>query len=252
MAARRIKPRRVNTFRHFRDAHVNGTGKRPTRPLPVPQDLKTDFIDAVWRSEEWHRGTWLGKATHRPPTDLFAYQELIWRVRPEWIVETRTGGGGRALFLASICDLVEDGQVLSIDNYPLGAPPEHPRITYLRGDPGAQHTAAQAREIVGERPRALVILGGGAASQLTAAFRNYAAFVPVGSYVVVEDTILEGNPVWPDFGPGPGSALLEILDGPDFVPDHSLERFALTFNVGGYLKRIRVSGRTGPSRWQSV
>jgi cephalosporin hydroxylase len=238
-AARRIKPRRVSTFRHFRDAHVDPSGKRAPGPMPVPQDLKADFIDAFWRSDEWHRGTWLGKHTHRAPTDLFVYQELIWSIRPDWIVETRTGVGGRALFLASICDLVGSGQVLSIDGYPVGDRPEHPRITYLRGDPAAAQTAAQAREVVGERPRGLVILGGGAAPQVTAAFGNYAPFVPVGSYVVVEDTILEGHPVWPDFGPGPGSALLQILDGREFVADRSLERFALTFNVGGYLKRIR-------------
>jgi cephalosporin hydroxylase len=238
-AARRIKPRRVSTFRHFRDAHVNASGERPPGPMPVPQDLKTDFIDAFWRSEEWHRATWLGKRTHRAPTDLFVYQELIASVKPDWIVETRTGVGGRALFLASICDLVGSGQVLSIDGYPVGSPPEHPRITYLRGDPAAPQIAAQAREIVGDRPRALVILGGAASSQVTAAFRNYAPFVPVGSYVVVEDTILEGHPVWPDFGPGPGSALLQILDGREFMADLSLERFALTFNVGGYLKRVR-------------
>jgi cephalosporin hydroxylase len=238
-SARRIKPRRMNTFRHFRDAHVGTSGSRPPKPLPVPQDLKADFIDAFWRSEEWHRAQWLGRRTHRAPTDLFVYQELIWRLRPGWIVETRTGVGGRALFLASICELAGEGQVLSIDGSPVGTPPSHPRITYLTGDPGAPGTAAQARAIVGEDPRALVIIGGGANHQVTAAFRNYAPLVPIGSYVVVEDTILEGNPVWPDFGPGPASALLEILDGRQFVIDQSLERYALTFNVGGYLRRVR-------------
>jgi cephalosporin hydroxylase len=85
----------------------------------------------------------------------------------------------------------------------------------------------------------LVILGGAASSQVKAAFRNYAPFVPVGSYVVIEDTILDGNPVWPAFGPGPYAALPTILDEHEFVSDPDLERFALTFNVGGYLKRLR-------------
>jgi cephalosporin hydroxylase len=71
------------------------------------------------------------------------------------------------------------------------------------------------------------------------AFRNYAPLVPVGSYVVVEDTILEGNPVWAGFGPGPAVAVEQIVDAGEFVRDPSLERFGLTFNVGGFLKRVR-------------
>jgi cephalosporin hydroxylase len=238
-AARRIRPRRMSSFQRFRDAHVKLTANRPFRPAPVPEDLKAEFIEAFWRSGEWHRTKWLGRSTHRAPTDLFAYQELICRLRPEWIVETRTGAGGRALFLASICDLIDHGQILSISGYPLGNPPEHSRITYLHGDPAAERTAANAREIVGAGSRSLVILGGAAGPQVADAFRNYAPLVPVGSYVVVEDTILEGNPVWPGFGSGPAVAAQQITDSGDFVADPWFERFGLTFNVGAFLKRVR-------------
>jgi cephalosporin hydroxylase len=57
--------------------------------------------------------------------------------------------------------------------------------------------------------------------------------------VVVEDTILGGNPVWPAFGSRPALAVEEIVQEGDFVHDRSLERFALTFNVGGFLRRVR-------------
>ncbi|MEK6250807.1 MAG: CmcI family methyltransferase [Actinomycetota bacterium] len=239
--ARRTKPRRMSRFQHFKQAHIGASDQRPLRPVPVPQDLKTEFIDALWRSGEWHRTTWLGRHTHRPPTDLSAYQELIFRLRPDWIVETRTGAGGRALFCASICDLIEYGQVLSIDSFPFANPPDHPRVTFLGVDPAAERTAAEAREIVGERPRCLVILGAGSDSDVLGAFRNFAPLVPVGSYVVVEDTILQGNPVWSDFGPGPAAAVQEIVGKGEFVSDPSLERCALTFNVRGFLKRVRRS-----------
>jgi cephalosporin hydroxylase len=238
-AARRIRPRRMSSFQRFHDAHLKMTANRPFRPAPVPQDLKAEFIEAFWRSGVWHRTTWLGRSTHRAPTDLFAYQELICRLRPEWIVETRTGAGGRALFLASICDLIDHGRVLSIGGYPLENLPEHSRITYLRGDPAAEQTAARAKEIAGAPPRSLVILGGAAGPQVTEAFRNYAPLVPVGSYLVVEDTILEGNPVWPGFGSGPAVAAQQIIVEGDFVADSWFERFGLTFNVGGFLKRVR-------------
>jgi cephalosporin hydroxylase len=238
-AARRIRPRRMGSFQRFHDAGVKMTANRPFRPVPVPQDLKSEFIEAVWRSGEWHRTPWLGRSTHRTPTDLFAYQELICRLKPDWIVETRTGAGGLALFLASICDLIDHGEVLSISGYPLVDPPEHPRITYLHGDPTAQETATQVRDIVGEPSSSLVILGGSAGPQVFSAFLNYAPLVPLGSYVVVEDTVLEGNPVWPGFGSGPAVAVQRVIVGDDFVADPWFERFGLTFNVGGFLKRVR-------------
>jgi cephalosporin hydroxylase len=238
-AARRIRPRRMSNFQRFHDANLKMTANRPFRPTPVPQDLKTEFIEAAWRSGEWHRTPWLGRSTHRAPTDLFAYQELIHRLRPEWIVETRTGAGGLALFLASVCDLIDQGQVVSISGYPLGTPPEHSRITYLRGDPAAEETVTKVGDIVGEPPRCLVILGGAAGPQVFEAFLKYAPLVPIGSYVVVEDTILEGNPVWPGFGSGPAVAVQQIIVAGDFVADPWFERFGLTFNVGGFLKRVR-------------
>jgi cephalosporin hydroxylase len=238
-AALRIRPRRMSSFQRFKDAHQKGNANQPLRPTPIPEEQKAEFIDAFWRSGEWHRTRWLGKPTHRAPTDLVAYQELLFRLRPDWIVETRTGTGGLALFLASICDLIDAGQVLSIDAYPLIDPPRHPRIRFLRADPAAAGTAAQVREIVGESLRSLVILGAASGPQVSAAFRNFAPLVPVGSYVVVEDTILGGNPVWPGFGSGPSFAVAEITDAGDFVQDPSFERFGLTFNAGGFLKRVR-------------
>jgi cephalosporin hydroxylase len=238
-AARRTKPRRMNPFKHFKNAHIEASDRRPSRPAPVPQELKTEFIDAFWRSGEWHHARWLGKPIHRAPTDLFVYQELIFARKPDWVIETRTGTGGRALFLASICDLIGKGQVLTIDDYPLVSPPEHPRITSLRAAPAADRTAAEVREIVGPEPDALVILGGAAGPQVQAAFQNLAPLVPIGSYVVVEDTILGGYPVWPAFGFRPWVTVPELGDEGEFAPDPSLERLALTFNVDGFLKRVR-------------
>jgi cephalosporin hydroxylase len=238
-AARRTKARRMNRFDVFRNAHIRASDRRPSRPAPVPEDLRMDFIDAFWRSGEWHRTKWLGKPTHRAPTDLFVFQELIFDLRPDWIVETRTGTGGRTLFLASICDLIGTGQVLSIDDYPLGDPPDHPRITYLRAAPADERTAERVREIVGQAAVNLVVLGGAGGPQVEGAFRNLAPLVPVGSYVVIEDTILGGNPVWPAFGSRPWVTVREIANKGEFVPDPTLERLALTFNAGGFLRRVR-------------
>ena len=124
-------------------------------------------------------------------------------MRPDWIIETGTGGGGRALFLATICDLIDHGRVLSIDDYPVPNLVEHPRIEYLRRDPAEEETAAAVRELVGERPRALLIFGAAKMSRLMTLYEHYGPLVPVGSYIVFEDTILNGHPVWTGLRAGP-------------------------------------------------
>jgi cephalosporin hydroxylase len=224
---------------YFKLAHVEGTDGRPAEPIAVPDEQRMSFIDAFWRSKAWQQAPWLGRWTARPPTDLWAYQELIAEVRPDWIVETGTGGGGRAFFLATICDLIDHGRVLSVDDYPVASLVEHPRIEYLRRDPGEDETAAAVRERVGERPKGMLIFGAAKLSRLMTLYEHYGSLVPVGSYIVFEDTILNGNPVWTGFGPGPREAARRIHESGAFERDESLERYALTFNPGGFLKRIR-------------
>jgi cephalosporin hydroxylase len=66
----------------------------------------------------------------------------------------------------------------------------------------------------------------------------YSPLVTPGSYVVVEDTILNGHPVSPDFGPGPMEAAEEFLRlNPSFKADRGREKLYLTFNPKGYLRR---------------
>jgi cephalosporin hydroxylase len=72
---------------------------------------------------------------------------------------------------------------------------------------------------------------------LLLAFTALEPFVPVGAYVVVENTIVNGHPVWRNYGPGPAEAVSQILGEGRFVRDRSLERQPLSFNPGGFLRR---------------
>jgi len=238
-AARRTKARRMGAPVYFHLAHVTGTDGQPEKPVPIPEELRTSFVDAFWRSKEWQQTPWLGSWTGRPASDLVAYQELITGVRPDFIIETGTGGGGRAFFLATICDLLDHGRVISIDDYDVPKLIEHPRIEYVRRDPSAAETAAAVRELIGDNPRAMLILAATKMSRLMEIYEHYGPLVPVGSYVVLEDTILNGHPVWTGFGPGPWEAAKKIVDAGEFDRDPALERFGLTFNFGGFLKRVR-------------
>ncbi len=238
-AARRTKPRRLSAKAFAAGAEPGGVDGRPLTPTPVPDELAWSFTDAVWRSLPWTHTTWLGRTITTAPTDLLAYQELISRVRPDWIVEVGTGDGGRTLFLASVCDLVGHGRVISVDAEPTGEPPVHPRIELLTGVPEDAAVVEQVRATVGEG-RALVVLGACVDRQRTdQQFRGYEPLVPKGSYVVVADTVVNGHPVWTGFGPGPAEAVKQILTRHgDFVADPAMEKYSLTFNPGGFLQRV--------------
>lgn len=238
--ARRTRARRRVAPNFFKPASPEGPDGRPTKPAPIPQDLRAEFLDAYWRSLAWEQTTWLGHKVPRPPTDLVAYQEIIHKVRPDWVIEVGAGRGGRSLFLASICDLVGHGQVLSIATNDNDHRPEHPRITYLKGKTWGPEIEAAVEEVVGSEPNAFVILGTrGPARRMMQEFRSFSKFVPVGSYVVLEDTIVNGNPVWAGFGPGPAEAVKGIVESRgDWAADLNMDKYKLTFNPSGFIKRV--------------
>jgi cephalosporin hydroxylase len=70
--------------------------------------------------------------------------------------------------------------------------------------------------------------------------RLYSDLVTVGNYLIVEDTNINGHPVLKSFGPGPMEAVQEFLaENEDFIIDKNREKFFMTFNPEGYLKRVK-------------
>jgi cephalosporin hydroxylase len=236
----RTRPRRRVAPALLKAGIVSDPDAFPVAPALIPEDLKLEFTDAYWRSLGWHDTSWLGTPVRKSPADLFAYQELVTRLRPDWIIETRAGEPPLAPFFASLCDQLGAGRVLTICGDETARPPDHPRVETIDGAPLDETVLRAVEERVGTSPNALVVLGSRAsAAQTMGEFAAYSRLVPVDGYVVVEDTIVGGHPVWPGFGPGPGGAVMTILGGnTDFAPDLSLERFGPTFNRGGYLRRV--------------
>jgi len=189
----------------------------------------------------WRSTYWLGIQTAKCPLDLWIFQEIIAETRPDLIIETGTHLGGSALFLASMCDLVGNGEVLTIDIHSDSERPQHPRVSYLFGSSTDPRVVEEATRRAVEAQRVMVVLDSDhTAAHVFDELTLLAPLVTLGCYLVVEDTIVNGNPVLPDFGPGPGEAVARYLalEPSLFVVDPSREKFHLTFNPGGYLRRI--------------
>jgi cephalosporin hydroxylase len=193
------------------------------------------------KEQTWGNTYWLGVSVQKCPPDLWIYQEIIYETRPDLIIECGTARGGSALYLASICELLGCGQVVTIDVIPQPGRLQHPRITYLTGSSTSSEIIEQVRALAAGATKVMVVLDSDHhKDHVLQEMRIYSSLVSVGCYLIVEDTILNGHPVVPDFGPGPWEAVEEFLrENHDFEIDKRREKFMLTANPNGYLKRIK-------------
>jgi cephalosporin hydroxylase len=208
--------------------------------------MRADAVNSFHRlyyensNRTWRNTTWLGVPTEKCPLDLWIYQEILHEVRPDLIVECGTNEGGSALFFASICDLLTVGRVLTVDLVEYPGRPLHPRITYLHGSSTDEEVVESVRAAASAADKVMVVLDSDhTADHVYEELSRYAGLVTCGSYLVVEDTNINGWPVLSDFGPGPMEAVDRFLRQDDrFVIDGTREKFFMTFNPRGYLRRI--------------
>jgi cephalosporin hydroxylase len=191
------------------------------------------------QAQTWTNTSWLGVQALKCPLDLWVYQELIFRLRPQLVVETGTAAGGSALFVASCMDLVGEGRVLTVDIQEESGRPNHDRITYLLGSSVSKDVFNRVAREAADAATVMVILDSDhRAPHVLEELRLYGPLVTPGSYVIVEDTNVNGNPILPAHGPGPHEAVKTFLsEQPAFARDDECEKFLLTFNPGGYLRR---------------
>jgi cephalosporin hydroxylase len=196
--------------------------------------------DAFYESDAWTRATWLGAQALKNPLDLWVYQEILAETRPELIVETGTYRGGSALYLASICDLLGEGDVISIDVEPAREDyPQHPRITYLGGRSSTDPEVVREVSARAAGRRTFIVLDSDhSQAHVEAELDVYAPLVPVGCYLVAEDSNI--GQIRKDLMPGPLQAVERFLARTDeFEIDREREKFLITFNPSGYLRRVR-------------
>lgn len=223
---------------------------RPEGDGEVPSAaIRSSIVDQFHRlyyhdgTRTWRATRYRGVPIKKCPLDLWIYQEIVHDLRPELIVETGTADGGSAFFFGDLCDTVGSGRVVSVDIDASDDRPRHDRVTYATGSSTDPAVVDQVRSMVPDLGPVLVVLDSDhARPHVQAELEAYAPFVTVGSYLVVEDTDINGHPVLPSFGEGPMEAVESFVSGrSDFVIDASREKFMVTFNPSGYLLRVGQS-----------
>jgi cephalosporin hydroxylase len=196
----------------------------------------------VWENV-WYQNVRLIKN----PLDLWMVQQVIWETQPEFIVETGTWRGGSALYWASVLDGMglTNSRVLTVDiQYSIQRAEAHPLWKkYVEFALASSTDPALVSRWTGRvrGHRTLVMLDSDHSMRhVLRELRMYAPMVSRGSYLIAEDSHIDGVPTYPEDGPGPMAATIEFLKDPagrDFERDLSREGLLITFNPGGWLRR---------------
>lgn len=216
--------------------------------------LARDFFNESAKHKYSYHFSWMGRPIIQLPQDMLAMQEIIWRVKPDLIVECGIAHGGSIIYYASLLELQGFGEVLGIDRdirpHNREAIESHPmskRISMIEGSSIDEATIAQVRAIAEGKKVILVLDSNHTHDHVLAELRAYAPLVAVDSYCVVMDTVVEDMPAefFPDrpWGPGdnPKTAVWEYLkENSDFEIDQQMQnKLLLSVAPDGYLRRIR-------------
>jgi cephalosporin hydroxylase len=247
------------------------------RVAAMPKDEKickaaSAFMQHSIEQRYSYNFSWLDRPIIQYPQDIVIMQELIWRIKPDIIIETGIAHGGSLIFNASmlalldLCEtIVEAGKeilpnipkrkVLGIDidirvhnRAAIEAHPMSSRIQMIQGSSIAPDIVDQVKEITAHYSRVLVCLDSNHThDHVLAELEAYAPLTSVNSYCVVFDTVVEDLPhdMFPDrpWGPGnnPKTAVWEYLKNhPEFEIDKSIQhKLLLTVSPDGYLRRLK-------------
>jgi len=207
------------------------------------------FHDLYWNSRVWERTFWRGIPTLKCPLDLWIYQELLWFSRPELVIEFGTWAGGSATFLAETMDVYRapaSARVVTVDilgeeafrqqaeryaevPFPVRIRPAHERIEYVTGDSLSYEVMSRVQAEAETRAPVLVIADSDHSFDHTyGELSAYHDLVTPGSWFIMEDT--DGAEVQ-------RAVDTFLAENDRFVRDPQWEKFHMTFNPGGYLRR---------------
>ena len=202
-----------------------------------------------------HQSNWMGEPLLNLPQDMFAIQDIIWRTRPEFIIEVGVAWGGGMLFEATLLEILGGKKVIGIDIF---IPDDlrqrlashdklSERIELIEGRSTSLDTLSNVTDLLNGSRKVLVILDSYHTHEhVLNELRAYAPFIEKGQYLICGDTVVERIPEQVHrnrpWGPGnnPATAVTEFLsETKRFVVDEKIDqRLLLSCHPGGYLQAV--------------
>jgi cephalosporin hydroxylase len=251
----------LNKFRKEREKNINLMGK--DRKL---QESGLQLLSDGSKYNYSFNYDWLSRPIIQHPQDIVAFQEIVWSVQPDLIIEMGIAHGGSLILSASLLamlDLCEYGhatlkphqdhprKVIAVDidirKHNRKAIEEHPlapRIKLIEGSSIDQSIINQVKQEAAGYKKILVCLDSNHTHEhVLAELKAYASLTSIGSYCIVFDTVIEDMPkeLFQDrpWGPGnsPKTAVWEFLkNNLDFEIDKSIQdKLLMTVAPDGWL-----------------
>ena len=208
------------------------------------------------RAQYSYNFSWMGRPIIQYPQDMIAMQEIIWEIKPDYIIETGIAHGGSLIYYASLLELIGHGEVIGIDidirehnRKEIEAHPMMKRIKMLQGSSIDKKNVEEIKNLVGDNKKIIVCLDSNHTHEhVMSELELYSPFVSTGSYLVVFDTIVEDLPEgyfsqkrpW-GISNNPKTAVQQFLkENDNFVVDEQIDnKLLVSVAPQGYLKRIK-------------
>ena len=212
----------------------------------MTQKICDDFHILWDKEKKWSEISWLGVPIWKFPFDAFIIQELIFKIKPDYIIETGTKFGGSALFYASILELIGEGTVITIDKEKKEIQLSEvtkwlfdTRTMRLIGDSVSDEIVKEVYSFASGKRNLIILDSWHSKEHVLKELNLYSKLVPVGSYIIVEDSCNNGHPVPWKWGLGPYEAIEEFLKmNACFIIDKDCEKLLITYNPNGFLRRV--------------
>lgn len=206
------------------------------------------FMDLIQKTNNFGDVTWMGHPVWQNVLDLWTIQETLVAVKPDLLIECGTNRGGSALFYGQLFDLLGNGRVITIDVEKMHAR-SHPRVTFLIGSSTAPEIVEQVRRaaqaVTG--PVVVILDSDHSAGHVARELDAYAPLVTPGSYLLVQDGVIDELPTLRAGRPGPLPAIRAFVkQHPEFEVDRPRnERFLITHHPMGWLRRRPTAQANG-------